>query len=100
MQADIDTQYHQVYQVRQTELHFSQLIVRGVPVYVSLMALIITESSIRFIHTKQVTMRLFCFMVFSFPQILSTIKQVNDGCKHIVIVGLQFFDFIAGRKIV
>ena len=50
---------------------------------------------IRFIHTKQVTM----VIVFSFPQILSTIKQINDGCKHIVIVGLQFLDFIACRKI-
>lgn len=29
-----------------------------------------------------------CFMVFSFPKILSTIKQINDSCKHIVIVGL------------
>ena len=38
-------------------------------------------------------------MVFSFPQILSTIKQINDGCKHNVIVGLQFLDFITCRKI-
>ena len=29
---------------------------------------------------KRSQQELFCFMVFSFPQILSTIKQINDGC--------------------
>ena len=31
-------------------------------------------------------------MVFSFPQILSSIKQINDGRKHIIIAGLQLCD--------
>ena len=29
--------------------------------------------------------------------LLSTIKQSNDGRKHIIIAGLQLCDFIAGR---
>lgn len=69
------------------ELHFSQLIVRNVSEYVSLIALMIMELvSGSYMPNRQ--QGLFCFMVFSFPQILSTIKQINDGCKHIVIVGL------------
>ena len=44
MPVGTDTQYHQAYQARQMNYIFLQLIERGVPVYVSLMALTITES--------------------------------------------------------